>query len=113
MYIDEETGTRIYDEYNKTVFANWVYVSPQESVTITYKYKLPFQADFNSDQDGKFGSYAVLYQKQSGSEKSHIKSEILLDDNFSQVWSSQNNEDTTMENKLDIDRYHGTVFRVN
>ncbi len=113
MYIDEETGTRIYDEYNKTVFANWVYVSPQESVTITYKYRLPFRVDFDSDRDGKFGSYAVLFQKQAGSEKSHIKSEIMLDDGFTQVWHSQNKDDATMENNLMIDRYHGMVFRVN
>lgn len=113
MYIDEETGTRIYDEYNKTVFANWVYVSPQESVTITYEYRLPFRVDFDSDRDGKFGSYAVLFQKQAGSEKSHIKSEIMLDEDFTQVWHSHNKDDATMENELMIDRYHGMVFRIN
>lgn len=112
MHIDEETGTRIYDEYNKTVFANWVYVSPQESVTITYKYRLPFRADFYYDKDGKFGSYAILFQKQSGSENSSVRSNIVLHDDFSQVWHSNDNEDLQMHNNLKIDRYHGTVFRV-
>ncbi len=112
MYIDEETGTRIYDEYNKTVFANWVYVSPQESVTVTYKYRLPFRVDFDYDKDGKFGSYAILFQKQSGSENSSIISNIVLDNNFSQVWSSNNDASLQMHNNLKTDRYHGIVFRV-
>ena len=112
MHIDEETGTRIYDEYNKTVFANWVYVSPQESVTVTYKYRLPFRTDFDSDKDGRFGSYAVLFQKQSGSEHSSIKSNIMLHDNFSRIWHSNNNNELQMKSNFKIDRYHGVVFRV-
>ena len=112
IHIDEETGTRIYTEYNKTVFANWVYVSPQESVTITYKYRLPFRIDFDYDKDGKFGSYAILFQKQSGSENSSIKSNIVLSNNFSQVWSSNNDTNLQMHNNLKTDRYHGAVFRV-
>ncbi len=111
-YIDEETGTRIYNEYNKTVFANWVYVSPQENVTITYKYELPFRIDFNYDQNGKFGSYAVLFQKQSGSEHSSVISDILLPKGFLQIWNSQDTDTLKMQNNLTIDRYHGTVFRV-
>jgi len=113
MHIDEETGTRIYDEYNKTVFANWVYVSPQESVTVTYEYRLPFLTDFDNDKDGEFGSYAILFQKQSGSENSSVESNIVLDDDFSQVWNSNDSDDLKMQNNLKIDRYHGTVFRVN
>jgi len=112
MYIDEETGTRIYDEYNKTVFANWAYVSPQESVTVTYKYRLPFRADFDTDEDGQFGSYAILFQKQSGSERSHIESNIILDKNLLQIWHSHGDDETMMKNDLTIDRYHGIVFRV-
>jgi hypothetical protein len=110
--IDEETGTRIYDEYGKTVFANWVYVSPQESVVVKYKYRLPFQVKFESDNEGKFGSYAVLFQKQSGSENSTIKSNVELSDDFVSVWTSQDKEESTMNNNLKTDRYNGVVFRV-
>ena len=112
MQIDEDTGTRIYNEFNKTVFANWVYVSPQESVTITYKYRLPFRVDFNSDKDGEFGSYAVIYQKQAGSTNSSIKSKIVLDKSFEEIWYSYDGDDEIMEKDLSVDRYHGTVFRV-
>ncbi len=114
MYIDEETGTRIYEEYNKTVFANWTYVSPQESAIITYKYRLPFRTDFDSDENGEFGSYAILFQKQIGSENSEIESSIILHDNFVGKWHSQGDIQTmSMENNLITDRYHGVVFRVN
>ena len=112
MHIDEETGTRIYDEYNKTVFANWVYVSPQESSTLTYKYRLPFRTDFDYDGDGKFGSYAILFQKQSGSENTIVDSDIVLHDNFLKVWHSNDDKKLQMHNDLKIDRYHGAVFRV-
>ena len=44
--IDEESGTKIYGENRKTVFANWVYVSPGETVELKYKYLLPFQVEF-------------------------------------------------------------------
>lgn len=113
MHIDEETGTRIYDEYGKTVFANWVYVSPQESATVTYKYRLPFRTDFETDRDGKFGSYAIVFQKQSGSQMSSVQSYINLDDAFSSQWHSHGRDDLAMKNELNIDRYHGVVFRVN
>ena len=112
MHIDEETGTRIYEQSDKTVFANWVYVSPQESVTVTYKYRLPFRVNFDEDHEGKFGSYAVLFQKQSGSVNSSIESNIHLDDDFSSVWHAHDSDDLTMQGALVTDRYNGTVFRV-
>ncbi len=112
MHIDEETGTRIYEQSDKTVFANWVYVSPQESVTVTYTYRLPFRVSFDEDREGKFGSYAVLFQKQSGSINSTIESDIHLDDDFSSVWHAHDNKDLTMQGALTTDRYNGTVFRV-
>ena len=51
MQIDSASGTRIYEENNKTVFANWVYVSPQEQATITYKYRLPFKVNVQKNDD--------------------------------------------------------------
>jgi hypothetical protein len=63
--IDPESKTKIFEESGKTVFGNWVYVSPQESVTVTYRYQLPFKVDF-----GAFTKtadvYSVLVQKQAG-----------------------------------------------
>ncbi len=33
--IDESSKTKIYQEFNKTVFANWTMVDPGESVEVT------------------------------------------------------------------------------
>ncbi|NTV41309.1 MAG: DUF4012 domain-containing protein, partial [Candidatus Moranbacteria bacterium] len=66
--IDKNSGTRIYEENEKTVFANWVYVSPQETVTITYKYLLPFRLfQLNVNNSKQVDSYSLIVQKQSGS----------------------------------------------
>ncbi|PID52600.1 MAG: hypothetical protein CR972_01190 [Candidatus Moraniibacteriota bacterium] len=112
IMIDQETGTRIYNEYGKTVFANWVYVSPQENVTVTYKYRLPFRVDFFEDEKGKFGSYSIVFQKQSGSERTSVESHIVLDAAFERFWHTHDNERLTMENNLLIDRFNGVVFVV-
>lgn len=110
--IDEETGTRIYNEYGKTVFANWVYVSPQENVTVTYKYRLPFRINFYEDDNGRFGSYAIVFQKQSGSENTSIKSQIVLNNAFEQFWHVDDSDELAIEDDLLIDRYNGAVFRI-
>lgn len=110
MRVDDETGTRIYEQFGKTVFANWVYVSPQESVTVTYTYKLPFKVTFDEDRDGKFGSYAVLFQKQAGGTNSKIHSNITLENDLDVVWRAHDNA-LSMEAGLTQDRYNGVVFR--
>ena len=61
MVIDEKTKTQIYKESGKTVFGNWVYVSPKEDVALVYKYRLPkrlYQGE----------NYEIVFQKQSGSK---------------------------------------------
>jgi len=109
--IDEESGTKIYRENNKTVFANWVYVSPGESVTITYKYILPFKLSFD-DLHHPADSFSVLYQKQSGSVGSGLVSEIKLPENMRSIWHwpddvKQNGHSFRMETFLDTDRFVG------
>ncbi len=85
MEVDPESGTRIYEQDNKTVFANWVYVSPQEAVEIEYEYILPFQINFNKNKE-KTDSYSILFQKQSGSPGSRLKSKIKLNDQSEILW---------------------------
>lgn len=61
MIIDEKTKTHIYKESGKTVFGNWVFVSPKKDVEVVYKYRLPQRYDFSGD-------YEIVAQKQSGSK---------------------------------------------
>lgn len=82
MQVDHETGTRVYKEENKTVFANWTYVSPKETMEIEYKYKLPFKVDLSGEGD----SYSILFQKQAGSINSRINSVVKYDSGTQVAW---------------------------
>lgn len=111
MIVDFDSGTRIYEEENKTVFANWVYVSPGETVEVIYKYQLPFKWNNNSTD-----SYSILYQKQSGSIGSKLKSEILLPFGENILWQYPKNlvktsNGLTLEGDLKEDRFVGVVFK--
>ncbi len=115
MEIDKDSGTRIYEENNKTVFANWVYVSPQERVTVVYKYLLPFKVDIT---DGKNNRYSLLMQKQSGSVNSTIKAEIEFPFAWDTTWVEPKNLQLDKRNgkllfshELDTDQFIGAVFK--
>jgi len=109
--VDEESGTKIYEENSKTVFANWVYVSPGEETTITYKYVLPFRLSFDALHHPA-DSFSVLYQKQSGSVGSKLVSEIRLPDNLKTIWRwpddlRQSGDSYKMETVLTTDKFVG------
>lgn len=116
MEIDEETGTRIYEEENKTVFANWVYVSPKESVELEYQYLLPFRIDLNSNKDNSDG-YSLLIQKQSGSTGSAFESEVSWpESDMDVVWKYPEKLELAEKNlkfsdNLGQDRFYGAVFQ--
>lgn len=116
IVIDQNSGTRVYDESGKTVFANWTYVSPGESMTITYRYLLPFSLFKVSLGDGvQSDSYSLVAQKQSGSLGSEFSSEISYPSNYETKWnfpSELKNENNVFkdETKLDRDKYIGMLF---
>jgi len=113
--IDKKSGTEIWEEAGKTVFANWVYVSPQESVKISYKYKLPFKLDLNKDQE-KMDIYSVLYQKQSGMNTSDLETRLKISNEQAVFWQYP---DSLKDNKgiliytsnLEKDRFVGVVIK--
>jgi hypothetical protein len=88
--IDEESGTRVGEESGKTVFGNWVYVSPQEEVTVEYQYKLPFQIVAGGEKAGA-SSYSLLVQKQAGTAGSAFTSEIVYPKSFEPIWQTGRN----------------------
>ena len=83
--IDKESGTEIWEESGKTVFGNWVYVSPQETVKVVYKYKLPFKLDINQAEN-KMDNFSILYQKQSGMNTSELATKIELAADLNIFW---------------------------
>ncbi len=120
--IDNESGTRIYEDSGKTVFANWVYVSPQETATIKYSYLLPFKLDTNLTSNPS-ESYSILFQKQSGSLGDAISSTIIYPNFYKLIWKypeqnvSISGEDgkamIKLSDKLNTDKFFGLAFEKN
>ena len=102
--VRDNTGTYIFEESGKTVFGNWVYVSPGEEVTVTYKYKLPFKIDTSQPAD----TYSLLVQKQSGSKGSKFKGEIKFPEGWEVIQSTS--EDLGLKTNLSLDRFYGVTF---
>lgn len=117
IVIDDDSGTRVYDDSDKTVFANWVYVSPQETVEIKYRYLLPFK--INTDLMAKStDTYSLLAQKQSGSSGSSFSSEISYPDFCKILWKypdalKQDGNYIKMEASLKTDKFIGVAFSKN
>ncbi|QQS20747.1 MAG: DUF4012 domain-containing protein [Candidatus Moraniibacteriota bacterium] len=111
--IDPASGTRISEDAGKSVFGNWVYVSPGESVEVTYRYRLPFRVECGTDR--VCGSYSIIFQKQAGSVGSELLSELRFPKRLRVVWQSEKNlipfdGGLRFETKLTHDRYSGVVF---
>lgn len=116
MVIDEASGTRISEDAGKTVFGNWVYVSPGESVTVRYVYELPFRIDIDQESGRPVGSYSALYQKQSGTKEIHLKAALHYPEALRPVWQTPENlipyqRNFEMEKSLRKDLYWGMVFQ--
>ncbi len=109
----EKSGTRVSEESGKTVFGNWVYVSPGEHVTVEYVYRLPFRVAPEPDVPA---TYSILFQKQSGTEGVALRSELTFSDRFRTDWRSDGTEPIkgglSFRSTLDSDEYYGTVFSV-
>jgi hypothetical protein len=112
--IDPSSGTRISDDAGKTVFGNWVYVSPGETVEVTYTYLLPFHIDPTKTQNA-LDSYSVVFQKQAGSKGSTLVSSVSFPERFRSVWQSEENlvpfeRGFRMDTDLKYDRFLGILF---
>jgi hypothetical protein len=124
LIIDPESGTKIYEDSNKTVFANWTYVSPQESVTISYSYLLPFKIHTNQTTKPA-DAYSLLIQKQSGSLGSKFSTKITYPNSYRPIWkypnenvstfsnTEQNNSGIEMKSELKTDKFIGVAFEKN
>jgi hypothetical protein len=119
MIVDEVSGTRISEDTDKTVFGNWVYVSPGESTTVRYVYELPFRVALGSMDDGPPATaYSALYQKQSGTDGVVLRARIRYPDSLQPVWQTPENlipyqHIFEVEKSLSKDFYWGVVFSRN
>jgi hypothetical protein len=81
--IDGETGVEIFEESGKTVFGSWIYASPGEKVTASWRYRLPFRIEF--DANTRRGVYSLLVQKQSGSRTENLSQKIIFPESWKAI----------------------------
>lgn len=113
LRIDPVSGTRIGVEFGKTVFGNWVYVSPGEKVTVTYRYRLP---RLRMSGEAGLQPYSILFQKQAGTVGVSLMSRVEYPDQWQNVWQSRENlipygRSLSFSATLDTDVYLGLLFQ--
>ncbi len=129
--IDETSGTKVYEEDGKTVFANWLMVDPGESAVVTLKYRLPFnffafspKNDWLSKIDNFINPasatpipYSLLVQKQAGALGSDFSSQLILPASTSIIWrypeDSSGDKGWSINTKLDADKYWSILTQKN
>jgi hypothetical protein len=97
--IDTLSGTKIYVENQKTVFANWSMIDPGETEMIILKYRLPFKINFNKDDSLKkkiidylspgqpeLAPYSLLIENQPGQVNSYLESKVTFPEKHSIYW---------------------------
>jgi hypothetical protein len=118
--IDLGSGTNIYQESGKTVFANWSMVDPGEKIIIEIDYKLPFNI-FSEDEtrknhwlssilpEYKTETYSLLWQKQPGSGDSSFELNFQNNSKLDVFWSypglSGFDDNIVLRGKLLSDQY--------
>lgn len=128
---DIDSGTKIYFENGKTVFANWSMIDPGESADISIKYKLPFSLTKkaeNSKIDQVLGiiapysvemtPFSLLVQKQPGSVGSDFsyqlkaKNGMICEKNYPADMQRDNNI-LTSKTILNTDKFFAFIFTDN
>jgi hypothetical protein len=112
--IDQKSGVRISQNAGKTVFGAWAYVSPKESVTLTFRYRLPFRLG-SQGKNNEPQSYGILVQKQSGSPGSALTLSLRYPDRLKPIWQTEPNlipygREWRRETDLRKDVFQGIVF---
>ena len=123
--VDEETGVKIYNEFNKTVFADWTMVDPGETITVRIKYKLPFKINSISQNKGLLSSvmsgseiacpYSLLVQKQAGSIETDFISKLTLPGNMKIIWGTTQEgvaaDSWLVKDNLRKDKFWGVLIK--
>ncbi len=95
-YEKDSSGTDTWEENGKTVFGNWVQVSPGDTSTVTFSYKVPIKVPLTADHS-LFSmpspvAYSFFLQKQSGVEHRNTSVRVLLPHEVPVLWTSADAE---------------------
>ena len=129
--IHAESGTRVTEEFGKTVFGNWSMVGPGETTSVTFTYKLPMVVQMEQENTGnsiahkwkdlflagmqRHGSrYSIFVQKQSG-VNTDFGTKIIYPEGWTPVWRSGDDIELNLsgavfDTKLEEDRVLGVVM---
>jgi len=123
---EPNSGTKIYQENGKTVYANWLMLDPGTSATITLQYKLPFniwQTETKSDFYRRLNKwlnplnsgtypYSLLVQKQPGAEGETMATELRLPKFARPVWNSNESDLNNLKNNwpLNADQFYSVLI---
>lgn len=92
-------GTLVYNEFGKTVFANWLQVDPGKTIIARLRYKLPFKVKYDPSETlgakienflnpnkQQLSVYSLMVQKQPGTIGTDYTGLLKLADNHQSVW---------------------------
>lgn len=113
--LDPVSGTRLTEEFGKTVFGNWLNVMPGQSQTVHLTYSLPFSLEPGTGwQDLR--RYAVYFQRQAGVRPLNFTSTITWPAGWRVRWQ-QGSESLVSEpgrvelrGDLSHDEFYGVVL---
>ena len=95
--IDENTGTRITNEFGKTAFGNWIILEPGETKQIHFTYRLPYKImplqeiktgvmDKLMKDTTQMSQYQLVVQRQSGQE-GQFESQLIYPNYWHPSWT--------------------------
>ncbi|MFA5133207.1 MAG: DUF4012 domain-containing protein [Patescibacteria group bacterium] len=123
VYVDPKSGTRINNEFGRTVFGNWIMVDPGKEAVVTFKYKLPQKlaiGDASNKEKMELGftnqflTYSMLIEKQPGAKNTTFRSYVKLagEKTVARVGKdvALQNDGWQYEADLNSDKYYGIVL---
>ncbi|MFC1687811.1 DUF4012 domain-containing protein [Patescibacteria group bacterium] len=110
--LDDSSGTRITQEFGKTVFGNWLDVGPGETRNVSLTYRLPFKFVPRSSLT-QTSTYSILVQKQAGVDYTAYIQRLYLPADQSVLWSderfAQKEDHMLISEDLSTDRFFGLL----
>ena len=113
--VDPSSGTRITDEFGKTVFANWSALSPGQSQTLTIVYRLPLRLEQKVGwQDLR--RYHIYFQRQAGVKPIDFTSTFKYPDGWRLRWQENSDQLQAIEQGIVFksdwqqDGYYGLIL---
>ena len=97
--LDNQSGTRIVNEFGKTSFGNWVITTPGTTSQVQFVYRLPFKISTNKIGDTwtnllipekETASYQLVAQRQSGCDTT-FESQTIFPPSWQPSWKKGDN----------------------